>query len=122
MLGISSEDVQADRLGRAQQLAQGHTACVLKGAGTITAGVGRRVINTSGSPALAKAGTGDVLAGMIGTLLAQGLSSLEAGALGAYLHGRAGDAAAEVLTPLCVRAEDVFERVPDAVAELLGTW
>ena len=46
---------------------------------------------------------------MIGTLLAQGSRPLEAGALGAYLHGRAGEAAAAALTPICVTAEDVPE-------------
>ena len=53
-------------------------------------------------------------------LLAQGLSPLDAGALGAYLHGRAGEAAAAELTPVCVTAEDVPEYLPVAVAELLG--
>ncbi len=122
MLGVSTEDVQADRIAKARALGEGKVTCVLKGAGTLVAGSGRCVVNTSGSAALAKAGTGDVLAGMIGTLLAQGLAPLEAGALGAYLHGRAGEAAAEALTPTCVRAEDVYEHVPEAVAELLGDW
>jgi hydroxyethylthiazole kinase-like uncharacterized protein yjeF len=122
MLGIATEDVQADRLSAASQLALGKTACVLKGAGTVVAAEGRVVLNTSGSPALATAGTGDVLAGMVGTLLAQGLGPLEAGALGAYVHGRAGEAAAELLTPICVRAEDVAEHVGLAVADLLGGW
>ena len=122
LLGISTEDLQSDRVGNARLLAEGQTACVLKGAGTLIAGSGRCVVNTSGGPALAKAGTGDVLAGMIGTLLAQGLGPLHAGALGAYLHGRAGDAAAEMLSPMCVRAEDVYEHISDAVAELLGDW
>jgi hydroxyethylthiazole kinase-like uncharacterized protein yjeF len=122
MLGAATEDVQADRLSAASRLALGKTACVLKGAGTVVAVEGRVVLNTSGSPALATAGTGDVLAGMVGTLLAQGLAPLEAGALAAYVHGRAGEAAAESLTPICVRAEDVAEHVPMAVADLLGGW
>lgn len=122
MLGLSTEEIQADRLSSVKALAQGRTVCVLKGAGTLIGGSGRVVVNTSGSVALAKAGTGDVLAGMIGTLLAQGLAPLEAGVLGAYLHGRAGEAAAEELTPICVRAEDVCDHLPDAVAEMLGDW
>ncbi len=122
LLGISTQEVQADRIAKARGLALGDTVCVLKGAGTVIAGAGRCVVNTSGSVALATAGTGDVLAGMIGTLLAQGAPALEAGALGVYLHGRAGEVAAELLTPLCVRAEDVYEHIPDAVAELLGDW
>ena len=118
----SAVDVQANRLQAASVLGRGTVSCVLKGAGTVTAGQGRAVINTSGGPALATAGTGDVLAGMIGALLATGRSSLEAGALGAFLHGRAGEAAAELLTPVCVNAEDIPDQIPVAVAELLGAW
>jgi hydroxyethylthiazole kinase-like uncharacterized protein yjeF len=122
LLGVSTADVQADRLEKARALASGSVTCVLKGAGTLIAAGGRLVVNTSGSVALAKAGTGDVLAGMIGTLLAQGLDPLEAGSLGAYVHGRAGEAAAEKLTPICVRAEDVCEHIPEAIADMLVDW
>ncbi len=122
LLGISTDAVQSDRIAKARLLALAGTTCVLKGAGTLVVGSGRCVVNTTGSAALATAGTGDVLAGIIGTLLAQGLEPLEAGVLGAYLHGRAGEAAAEALTPVCVCAEDVYEHLPDAVSELLGSW
>jgi NAD(P)H-hydrate repair Nnr-like enzyme with NAD(P)H-hydrate dehydratase domain len=80
------------------------------------------VIVAAGTPALATAGTGDVLAGVVGTLLAQGLAPLDAGALGAYLHARAGEEAAAQLTPICVTAEDVPDHLPHAVAGLLETW
>ena len=63
-----------------------------------------------------------MLAGIIGAYLAQGLSPLDAGALGAYVHGRAGEAAASALTPICVTAEDIPEYLPVAVAELLEQW
>ena len=122
LLGISTADVQRDRVFSSAELAMGSTAVVLKGAGTVISGEGRRVINTAGTPALATAGTGDVLAGVVGALLAQGLSPLEAGALGAFLHGRAGEAAAAALTPMCVTAEDVPDFLPDAVGELLDLW
>lgn len=122
LLGVSAEEIQADRMASSARLASGARAVVLKGAGTVTSAAGRQVINTSGSVALATAGTGDVLAGMIGALLAQGLDPLEAGALGAYVHGRAGEAAASALTPLCVTSEDLPEFVPDAVGELLASW
>jgi NAD(P)H-hydrate repair Nnr-like enzyme with NAD(P)H-hydrate dehydratase domain len=95
---------------------------VLKGAGTLTSSDKRKVINTSGTPALATAGTGDVLAGLIGGLVAQGLGTFDACALGVYVHGRAGEAAASDLTPLCVTAEDLPDYVPVAVAELLNSW
>ena len=119
LLSVTSEQIQADRLHFAAQLAGPDRAVVLKGAGTITSNDAHRVINTSGTPALATAGTGDVLAGIVGGLLAQGLSPLDAGALGAYVHGKAGEAAAEHLTPICVTAEDVIEYLPAAFGELL---
>ncbi len=122
LLGMSSAEVQADRVAASTPLSSEATAVVLKGAGTVICGSSRHVVNVSGSVALATAGTGDVLAGIIGTYLAQGLSPLEAGALGAYVHGRAGEAAASALTPLCVDAEDIPEFLPLAVAELLEQW
>ena len=122
LLCTSATEVQENRIESVAALAGSNVACVLKGAGTLIATGGRTVINTSGGPELATAGTGDVLAGMIGTLLANGLPPLEAGALGAFLHGRAGEAAAELLTPICVNAEDVPDQIPAAVAELLGSW
>lgn len=73
-----------------------------------------------GTPALAKAGTGDVLAGMIGGLLAQGLDAFEAAYLGAVLHARAGSAAAEALTDVCVAPEDVLDAIPAAVRSIEG--
>lgn len=122
LMGISAAEVQSDRVSSSAKLAGPGRVVVLKGAGTVTSGDGRQVVNTSGTPALATAGTGDVLAGVIGALLAQGLSALDAASLGAYLHGRAGEAAAADLTPVCVTAEDVPEYLPVAVAELLVGW
>lgn len=68
-----------------------------------------------GTPALAKAGTGDVLAGMVGALLAQGLTPLDAAVLGATLHAEAGRVAAERLSDVCVTPEDVIDAIPQAV-------
>lgn len=120
LLETTPAEIQADRLSYAARLSGPRFACVLKGAHTVIAGRGRRIVNLSGGPALATAGTGDVLAGMVGALLAQGLEPLEAGALAAHLHGRAGDLAAATLTEICVIAEDVPAYLPAAVAELLG--
>jgi NAD(P)H-hydrate epimerase len=69
---------------------------------------------------MATAGSGDVLSGMTGTLLAQGLDPLEAGALGAFVHARAGDLAADDLTQVCLTAKDLPAYVPAAVREILG--
>jgi len=66
---------------------------VLKGAGTVITTAGRNmIINTSGNPGMAAAGMGDVLSGVIGALICQGMSPLDASAAGVYLHGSAGDA------------------------------
>jgi len=73
------------------------------------------------TPALARAGTGDVLAGAIVGLRAQGVKAFEAAVLGAYLHGRAGELAAqEVGTTASVLAGEVAEALPMALAELMG--
>lgn len=122
LLGKTVSEVQADRVSCAKALATDAVACVLKGAGTVIASGGRVVVNTTGTPALATAGTGDILSGIVGTFLAQGLDPLHAGALSAWIHGRAGEIAAEDLTPVCVIAEDVLEHVPYAVSELLEVW
>ena len=122
LLGTSGTAVQRDRIAASAALATRNVAVVLKGAGTVISGAGRQVINVSGTPALATAGTGDVLSGITGAFLAQGLAPLEAGALAAYVHGRAGEAAASELTPICVTAEDVPEYLPVAMGELLGGW
>ena len=73
-----------------------------------------------GTAALAKAGTGDVLAGTIGALLAQGLAPRDAAALGCALHAEAGRAAAQELTEICVSAEDVIAALPQAVRAIVG--
>lgn len=93
LLGCSSSEVQGDRLGSAYTLADRLRAVVvLKGAGTVIATPGGHwAIVDSGSPALATAGSGDVLAGCIAALLAQRRGPGDAAMLGAWLHGRAGD-------------------------------
>ncbi len=93
LLGIGSAEIAADRIGCARELAR-RSACVvvLKGAGSVIAEPGGNwAVNASGSPALASAGTGDVLAGVAAALLAQGYGAHEAALLAVWLHGRAGE-------------------------------
>lgn len=71
-----------------------------------------------GTPALAKAGTGDVLAGIIGSLLSQGASAIDAACAGCVLHARAGRNAARKLGETCVCAEDVLDFLPEAFADV----
>ncbi len=93
LLETTAAEVQRDRIGAARQLAQRYTAwTVLKGAGSVIASpTGRYWINATGTPALATAGTGDVLAGMLGAFLAQGLAVQDAVLGAVWLHGRAAD-------------------------------
>ncbi|MDY0088243.1 MAG: NAD(P)H-hydrate dehydratase [Coriobacteriia bacterium] len=110
--------VQSDRLSYGRELTGPHLTCVLKGARTVVSDADRQVVTRVGGPELATAGTGDVLAGMVGALLAQGLEGFEAAALGTYLHGRAGGHASEALSQLAVIAEDVLVYLPAAIREL----
>jgi ADP-dependent NAD(P)H-hydrate dehydratase / NAD(P)H-hydrate epimerase len=96
LLDRSVADIQADRLGAARALAaREHAVVVLKGAPTVVASPdGGVALNTNGNPGMGTAGTGDVLSGLLGALLAQGLSPDQAARVGVFLHGAAGDAAA----------------------------
>ena len=93
LLGCSTADVQADRLGAAQQLAaRMQCVVVLTGSGSvITAPDQTPAINPTGNARLATAGTGDVLAGMVGARLAAGASALQAAREAVYAHGDAAD-------------------------------
>ena len=100
LLGCSTAAVQADRLHAAADLAKGYGCiAVLKGAGTVvccaTGTTINATINATGNPLLATAGTGDVLAGMMGALLAQGYAAATAARLAVCLHGAAADAMRE---------------------------
>jgi hydroxyethylthiazole kinase-like uncharacterized protein yjeF len=93
LLGVTSAIVQADRLEAARELAARFNATVvLKGSGTVIAGPdGDVAVNTTGNPGLATAGTGDVLAGICGTLLAQGWDGPQAAMCAVWVHGAAAD-------------------------------
>jgi NAD(P)H-hydrate epimerase len=117
---MSSEKVQSDRF-RAAQLAvekYGRTV-LLKGAySVVSEREGNLLVNTTGNPGMAAGGMGDVLAGVIGGLLAQGLPTLQAAAVGAFLHGAAGDLCADKLGPVGFTASDLAFRIPAARAKL----
>ena len=93
LLGATAREVQADRVAAARALArQTASIVVLKGAGTVISHpAGRWWVNPTGGPALATAGTGDVLAGMIGAFVAQGIEPIQAALAAVWLHGRAAD-------------------------------
>lgn len=93
---------------------------VLKGAHTIIASPhGELYFNSTGNPGMATAGSGDVLSGIIGALLAQGHDATVAAALGVYIHGMAGDITAEEISPVGFLAGEMADRVPKALELLL---
>src|SRR5262249_19861944 len=114
LLGGAIADVQRDRVGVARGFAVAHGVhLVLKGADTVIAGPdGRVLINPTGNPGMATGGTGDVLTGILGGLLARGIDVGQAAPAAVYLHSLAGDVAAERVgqEPL----------IPTAVSESLG--
>jgi len=122
LLQLSGGEVQSDRLGSARRAAS-KLGCVvvLKGAFTIVAGPdGSAVVNPTGGPELATAGTGDVLTGVVGALLAERLDATSAAVAGVFVHGLAGAAAATAAGGRGVVAWDVAEALPAAVGELEG--
>lgn len=117
LVGTDTATIQRQRLEVACELAQRYRVyVVLKGAYTVVyAPDGRRWVNPTGNPAMATAGTGDVLAGAIGALLCQGLSPLQAAQCGAYLHGLAGDQVRARLGPQGLLASDLIAAFPAAI-------
>ncbi|HZK52390.1 MAG TPA: NAD(P)H-hydrate dehydratase, partial [Actinomycetota bacterium] len=120
LLELSGNDVQADRVAVARRAASdlGCTV-VLKGAGTIVAGPeGSAILNPTGGPELATAGTGDVLTGVVGALLAEGLDPASAAIAGVFVHGLAGTLAGRSAGGRGTVAWDVAEALPAAVGKL----
>jgi ADP-dependent NAD(P)H-hydrate dehydratase len=96
LLQVSVAEVQQNRSELARLYAQKHgSIVVLKGAGTIITDGEQDYVNSTGNHGMATGGTGDVLTGVIASLLAQGMTGMAAAQLGVYVHGRAGDLAAD---------------------------
>ena len=112
--------LEADRIRTAQQFASEYgVTLVFKGAPTVTSDANGNVwVNSTGNPGMATGGMGDVLTGIIAGLIAQGLPSERAAALGVYLHGLAGDSVAERLGMHGLTASDVLKAVPEAISSL----
>ena len=118
--GGDTARVQADRLGAARAFARAErVVVVLKGARTVIASpVGATAICPTGNPGMASGGTGDVLAGVIGALLAQGLAAYDAAALGVFAHGAAGDAVAARQGEVGLLASDLLTELPATLERL----
>ncbi len=122
LTGLSIAEIEADRFRLARQFAIEHAVVLLlKGASTLIADPAGRVrINSSGNSGLATAGSGDVLSGLIGGLLAQGLSPFDAASLGAWLHGAAADLLAEDSGCAGILAGDLVKTIPVVRHQLEG--
>ena len=117
--GIPVEEINASREATAEEFAE-KTGCIvlLKGKGSVVTDGRTTFINSSGSSALAKAGSGDTLAGLLASLLASGSSPLEMTALAAYIHGAAGDTLAEEFSSYGVTPSDLPRRMASILATL----
>ncbi len=119
ILAVQTAEIQGDRFGAARRLTQGRTA-LLKGRNTLVASPdGQISVNPTNSPVLGTGGSGDVLLGVIGGLLARGVDAATAARLGAWVHGRAGELL-ENQRSNGWTASDIAERVPVAIDELLS--
>jgi len=113
--GLFREQMPPDRCDQAGKLAKHtKTIVVLKGAGTIVSDGQKVYINKTGNPGMATAGSGDVLTGVITALIGQGLSNFDAAVLGVYIHGLAGDIAAEKFGQVSLIATDIIDSLPTA--------
>ena len=119
----SAKNVQKERLNTASQFIQsiqkksnneGKLTLVLKGDKTIVANSRKVYVNRTGNPGMATAGTGDVLTGIIASLIGQGYDVFDASQLGVYIHGLAGDIAAKKKGEHSMIASDIIEYLPDA--------
>jgi NAD(P)H-hydrate epimerase len=97
---------------------ENNIAVLLKGASTIITNGEKDVINVTGTPAMAKAGSGDVLSGIIGGLMAQKHPPFESGIAGAYIHGRAGEKAAEISGEYSVLATDICANIGPVIKQI----
>jgi len=108
-------DADSDRKHVTQEAAKLCGATVLlKGHETVVSNGDQIYINNTGNPGMATGGSGDVLSGVIGALIGQGLGCYHAACLGAHLHGTAGDLAAEKLGQISLTATDIIEMLPEA--------
>jgi NAD(P)H-hydrate epimerase len=120
LVGLTADEVQANRLDVASDFATTHHVyVVLKGHRTIVATPeGRIFINPTGNAGMATGGTGDVLTGMIAAFLAQLLDPEAACRLGVFLHGMAGDLAAEEEDEMSMTASDLLAHISGAIRDL----
>lgn len=120
LTGLGVEEIQQNRVSAAANFAEEHGVYVaLKGARTVIAAPDGRIrINPTGCAAMATAGTGDILAGLVGSLLAQGHSAFDALSIGAFVHGRAGEVGAGIVGERGLMARDLLAQLGPILADL----
>jgi hydroxyethylthiazole kinase-like uncharacterized protein yjeF len=120
LTGLSVAEVQSDRVSVARRVAQEwHKTIVIKGAYSVIANANGKIkINPVANAALASAGTGDVLAGTIAGLVAQGLPLFDAAALGAYLHGKSGEMVGDLIGDTGTIASDLLPGLPLVIKKI----
>ena len=121
---IGRKDVPGDEEGRIAIASEAASAfgqvVVLKGERTVVADGRRAYVNSTGNSTLSKAGTGDVLSGIMGTLLAQQMERFDAACLAVHLHGKAGEIAGDKLGMRCALAREIVDALPTAIGEQKG--
>ncbi len=113
--GLFRDQMPKDRQETATRMAAATgTVVALKGAGTVVTDGNRVYINTTGNPGMATAGSGDVLTGITAALMGQGMDNFDSTVLGVYVHGLAGDIAADRLGQISIMATDIIDALPEA--------
>lgn len=119
LLNGTTAQVQANRLNLAIGFAQQwNVVLVLKGQHTIVTDGSRVYVNGTGNPGMGTGGTGDVLTGLVAALIGQGMTAFDAAVLGVWVHGRAGDLAADAIGMTALCAADVLSHLPMALREV----
>jgi len=120
LTGKSVAEIEEDRIDITREFASHYNlVCILKGAPSVIADPSGHVwLNPTGNEGMATAGSGDVLTGLIGALLAQGLMDIDAAVLGCYIHGMAGELACEKLGSFGMIAGDIMRFLPEAFKTL----
>lgn len=121
LTGLSVSEINSDRIGHTVNFAKNHGVTVLlKGENTVIASPDGKVhINPTGSSALSRGGSGDLLTGIIVSLAAQGASIYDAAIMGAYIHGLAGETAEKKYTPYCATVDRIYESIPEALSQII---
>jgi NAD(P)H-hydrate epimerase len=121
LIGLSKAQAQADRIGCANKLSQDtNSIIILKGAGAVIASPSGEVsVNSTGNPGMATGGTGDVLSGILGALLAQGYLAKDAAEIGVYIHGLSADFLAQKKGCVGITASEIAKKIPYVIKNLM---